>query len=318
MRAIHFTRFGGPEVLIPARLPDPVPVPGAGQLLVDVTAAGVNYADTHRTEGSHLTAADLPHVPGGEVAGRAPDGRRVLALTLAGGGYAERALIAADDAVTIPDGVGDGEALAVLIQGLTAWHLLRTSAQLREGQSVVVNAAAGGVGSLALQLAREFGAGRVIAAASSPAKRELALRLSADAAVDSAPDGYRERVRAANGGRLADVVLDATGGPAFTAALSVLAPFGRLVTYGNASRAGRTPVDPAHLADHNLAVVGFWLRPALTLPGVYAEPLAELLALTAAGRLRPLVGAEFPLAQARQAHEALLARRTTGKVVLRP
>jgi NADPH:quinone reductase len=316
MRAIQCDRFGGPDVLALTDVPDPVP--GEGQVVVDVTAAGVNYADIHRVEGVYGSLA-LPFVPGSEVVGRDPDGRRVLALTVAAaGGYAGRAAVAADRVVPVPAGVDDGAALALLVQGLTAWHQLAGSARLRDGESVVVNAAAGGVGSLAVQLARRFGAGRVIAAASTAAKRDLALELGADAAVDSAPDGYADRVRDANGGRPVDVVLDANGGAALAAALDALAPFGRLVTYGQASGEGRPPVDPDVLAERNHAVAGFWIRPALDLPGGYAKPLTELLDLAAAGQLRPVIGGEYPLADAGRALADLLGRRTTGKLVLRP
>lgn len=313
MRAIQCRSFG---VLTLVELPDPVPTPG--QLLLDVSAAGINYADTLRVDGSYGIPGELPFIPGGEVAGRTADGRRVLALTPGGGGFATHAVVSAADAVTIPDAVSDANALALLVQGLTAWHLLANSARLRDGETVVVNAAAGGVGSLAVQLAKRFGAGRVIAAASTVDKRDLALRLGADEAVDSAPDGYADRIRAANDGRLADVVLEATGGAAFTAALDALAGFGRLVTYGNASREGRPPVDPETLAERNLAVAGFWLRPVLALPGTYEGPLTELLNLAATGEIRPIIGAEYPLAQAHQAFEDLRARRTTGKLILRP
>src|SRR4051794_31413477 len=199
MRAIQCSRFGGPEVLTLADIPDPVPAPG--QLLIDVTAAGVNFADIRRVEGAYGSPV-LPFVPGSEVVGRDPDGRRVLAPTPgAAGGYAGRAAVAAATAVPVPAGVSDGAALALLVQGLTAWHLLANSARLRDGESVVVNAAAGGVGSLAVQLARRFGAGRGIATASTAAQRELALGLGADAAVDSAPDGDAQRVPAAHDGR---------------------------------------------------------------------------------------------------------------------
>ena len=316
MRAIQVSRLGGPEVLIPATVP--TPVAASGQLLVEVAAAGVNYADTHRTDGSYRVAPELPFIPGVEVVGRTPEGRRVLAPIFEGGGYAECAVVPAARAIDVPEEVGDGEALALLIQGLTAWHVLHNSARVRPGESVVVNAAAGGVGSLAVQLAKHFGAGRVIAAASTPEKRHLAISLGADVAVDSATDGYAERVLAANEDQPVDVVLDATGGAAFTAALEVLGGFGRLVTFGNASREGRPLVDPAILAERNHAVVGFWLRPVLDRPGAFAEPLTELLLLTAAGKIRPLVGAEYPLAEARRAHEDLLGRRTTGKLILRP
>jgi NADPH2:quinone reductase len=317
--AIRCARFGGPEVLEPVDLPEPVPA--AGQLLVDVSAAGVNFADTSRIAGSYHPAPELPFVPGTEVVGRAVcaqhGARRVLAPVFTGGGFAERALVDAADAVVVPPEVPDGAALALLVQGLTAWHVLRSCARIAPGDTVVVNAGAGGVGSLAVQLARHFGAARVIATASTPARRDLALSLGADAAVSGDPDGYAERVRSANAGRPVDVVLESIGGRVFAAGLEVLAGFGRLVTFGNASREGVPPIDPDVLTDRNLTVSGFWLRPALKLPGAYAEPLRELFALTSAGILRPLVGAEYPLRDASRAFTDLLARRTTGKVVLR-
>jgi NADPH:quinone reductase len=316
MRAIQVSQYGGPEVLEPTELP--APVAAADQLLIEVAAAGVNYADTHRTDGSSTTITELPLVPGSEVVGRSADGRRVLATTFEGGGYAELAVVSAADAVDVPDKVGDGEALAMLVQGLTAWHLLRNSARLSRGESVVVNAAAGGVGTLAVQLARYFGAGRVIAVASTEEKRKLAVSLGADIAVASDPEGYAARVIAANDGRPVDVVLESAGGATFNAALGALAGFGRLVTYGNAAREGRRPlIDPALLADHNLTIAGFWLRPALELPGGFREPLAELFDLVAKGKLHPVV-TEYALTDARAAHEDLLTRRTTGKLVLRP
>jgi NADPH2:quinone reductase len=285
-------------------------------LLVQVDAAGINYADTHLADGSYLSTPTLPFVPGGEVIGRTPDGRRVMALTE--GGYAEKALVPAALAVDVPESVGDGEALAVLVQGLSAWHLLRSCGRLAPGETVVVNAAAGGVGSLAVQLAKIFGAGRVIATASTPDKQKLALDLGADVAVDGAAEVYAERIIEANDGRRVDIVLDAVGGPVFDAALTALAPFGRLVTFGAASRQAGRPVDPTKLMRHNTAVVGFWLAPLLQVPGAYAEPLAELFDLVAAGRIRPVVGGAYPLAEARRAHEDMLARRTTGKLILRP
>ncbi|MFI9724162.1 zinc-binding alcohol dehydrogenase family protein [Streptomyces sp. NPDC052396] len=316
MRAIEITRFGGPEVLELATVAEPAA--GPDQLLIEVTAAGVNYADILRAAGTYTGGVELPFVPGSEVAGRTEDGRRMVALTPGGGGYAERAVVRAADALEIPDKVSDAEALALLVQGLTAWHLLRRSARLVRGESVVVNAAAGGVGTLAVQLAREFGAGRVIAAASTEDKRTLALALGADTAIDSDPQGYAERVRKANGGQPVDVILDANGGPALPAALPALAQFGRLISYGDASRQGRPHMDPVLLAEGNLTVAGFWLRPALSLPGTYREPLTELLALTAQGRLRPVTGAGYPLAQASKAFADMALRGTTGKVTLRP
>jgi NADPH2:quinone reductase len=315
MRAIQISRYGGPEVLTEVEIPDPRP--GPGQIAVDVAAAGVNYADTHLADGSYLRNPELPFVPGAEVIGRAADGRRLMGLT-GDGGYAEKAVLPAHLAIEVPTAIGAGEALALLVQGLSAWHLLRTSARLAPGESVVVNAAAGGVGSLAVQLARVFGAGRVIATASSDDKRKLAVDLGADVAVPGDADGYTERVVAANGGKQVDVVLDAVGGPVLGAAFEALGQFGRLVTFGAASRAAANPIEPGRLMKRNLSVIGFWLSPALARPGMFAPPLTELFDLAIEGRIRPIVGGEYPFAEVRRAHEDLLARRTTGKLILRP
>jgi NADPH2:quinone reductase len=315
MRAIQISRYGGPEVLENVELPDPQA--GPGQVLIDVAAAGVNYADTHLADGSYLSSPELPFVPGSEVIGRAADGRRLMGLS-GTGGYAEKALLPAALAVEVPDLIGDGEALALLVQGLTAWHLLRTSARMAPGETVVVNAAAGGVGSLAVQLAKVFGAGRVIATASTPDKQKLALDLGADVAVAGDADGYAERVREANGGRRVDIVLDAVGGGVFDAAFEALGQFGRLVTFGAASRDAAKPIEPGRLMMRNLSVVGFWLSPALAVPGMFGPALTELFELVADGRVRPVVGGDYPFVQARRAHEDLLARRTTGKLILRP
>ncbi|MFI0896219.1 zinc-binding alcohol dehydrogenase family protein [Streptomyces sp. NPDC020983] len=313
MRAIQITEFGGPEVLKETELPDPVPA--EGQLLLDVDAAGVNYADTHTVENSYLSRTELPLVPGAEVVGRTDGGRRVVALT-GNGGYAQKAVVAERMAHDVPDGVTDAQALALIVQGLTAWHLLRTCARLAGGESVVVHAAAGGTGSLAVQLARHFGAGRIIATASTADKRALALELGADTAVDADPEGLTERLTEAGGGRGVDIVLEMTGGPVFDASLAALAPFGRLVTYGMASRVPPTPVEPAQLMGRSRAVVGFWLAHCVGRPGMYHEPLGELLAMTADGRLRPQVGGVYGLSEAARAHADLRARRTVGKLVL--
>ena len=316
MRAIRGSRWGGPEVM--ELVEDaPVPEPGDDQVLIRIERAGINYADTHQTENSYLARYELPLTPGAEVAGTTEDGRRVVALTGAGG-YAEYAVVPAATAFDVPDGVSDGQALALVVQGLTAWHLYRTSARLREGESVVVHAAAGGVGSLAVQLGRTFGAGRVIATASSEDKRALALELGADVAVDVTREDLAEALIAANGGRRVDVVLEMVGGRVFDASLKALAPFGRLVTYGIASREPNTVASGALMA-RSQSVVGFWLMHCLRDPAaMVAEPLRDLFARTAAGELRVVEGPVYPLAEARRAHEDLRARRTAGKLVLDP
>ena len=315
MRCIQINRFGGPEVLEQVELPDPEPAPGMH--LVEVTAAGVNYADTHQTENSYLAEQELPLVPGAEFAG-VSDGRRVVGL-LPGGGYAERVLAPAAMTWPIPDGVEDGGALSVVLQGVTAWHALRTCAHVFPGETVVVHAAAGGVGTVAVQLARAWGAGRVIATASSPAKRELALSLGADEAVDPAADDLVAALRAANGGRRVDVVLEMTGGPVFDASLRALAPFGRLVTYGQASRTSPTPVDPTTLMAHSTAVIGFWLAHCFSDPDRMLTPqVTELLGMLADGRLTAVIGGTYALGDAADAHRSLLARESVGKLVLDP
>ena len=315
MRAIQILRHGGPEVLDLADLPEPEP--DDGEVVIRVSAAGVNYMDTLCAADSYLKPVRLPYVPGGEVAGRTADGRRVLAL-LDGGGYAERVVTAPWFVADIPDGVDDHQAVALGVQGLSAWHLVHTCARVAPGEAVVVNAGAGGVGSLAVQLAKLAGAGRVIATASTEDKRAFAVSAGADAAVDGAAEGYRDRVVAANDGRPVDVVFDAVGGPVFDAALDCLAATGRIVSFGMASRVLPVPVALPELISRNVAVIGFWLPKVIVRPGMYREPLAELFELTLAGELRPAIGGVYELADARRAHEDLLGRRTRGKLVLVP
>jgi NADPH2:quinone reductase len=316
MRAIQVNKFGGPEVLELVEVDEPEAA--ERRVMIDVLAAGVNYADTHQAEDSYLTATELPIVPGSEVVGTTPDRRRVLAL-LDSGGYAERALARPELVFPVPEGLADGDALALGSQGATAWHILRTSAHLQPGDSVVVHAGAGGVGSLAIQLARRWGAGRVISSASSGEKRALTLELGADAAIDSNVADLKAAIEEANGGRKVDVVLEMVGGPAFHAGLAALAPFGRLVTYGMASRQETEPVAPSSLLRRSRGVIGMWLAHAAARPKEMLAPqLAELFELAARGELRPIVGATYPLAEARRAHEDLRARRTTGKLVLDP
>jgi len=321
MRAIQVEAFGGPEVL---RLADvPVPEPGEGEVLVKVARSGINFADTHQRENSYLAKFELPLVPGGEVAGTVErggdglgEGQRVVSM-LRTGGYAEYAAAPALTTFPLPDGLDEGTALALIIQGLTAWHLYRTSAKIQEGEAVVVHAAAGGVGSLAVQLARPMGAGRVIATASSEDKRRLALDLGADAAVDVNAEDLAGELREANGGEKVDVVLEMAGGRVFDESLKALAPFGRLVTYGIA---GREPneVQSGFLMRKSLSVVGFWLMHCLAKPGMLREPLADLFERAARGDLRAVMGETYPMSEAQRAHEDLQARRTSGKLLLDP
>jgi NADPH:quinone reductase len=317
MRAVQVTEFGGPEVLNPVELPDPEP--GPGQVLIDVDRIGVNYADTHQAENSYLAPSKLPLIPGAEVVGRTPEGKRVVALLNGGGGYAQRAV--ADHATTfdVPDGVDNLTALSFIVQGVTAWLLLRKTAHIEKGESVVVHAAAGGVGSIAVQLAKVWGAGRVIATAGSDSKRELARELGADVAIDSRSEDMTAALREANGGKRVDVVLDMTGGATTDQSIAALAPFGRLAFYGMASREKPKAVDLRNLLAHSTAIAGMWLPHAFTLPGnVVGRAMTDLFELALAGKIRVISGGEYSLSEARKAHEALRSRGTVGKLLLDP
>jgi NADPH2:quinone reductase len=311
---VQIEEFGGPEVLQVVDLPKPQP--GDGELLIEVSRAGMNFADTHQRENSYLARYEVPLVLGGEVAGRTEDGRRVIAL-LASGGYAEYAVAPEAMVHSVPDGLDDGAALALLIQGLTAWHLFRTSAKLAAGESVVVISGAGGVGSLAVQLAKPFGAGRVIATASTQEKRSLALSLGADAVVDPAVEDLTSALVEANDGNQVDVVLEMSGGRVFSQSAEALAPFGRIVAYGIAGREQNT-LETGRLMRKSRAVVGFWLMHCLGRRDMVEEPLADLFERAARGELRPQLGETYAMSDVRRAHEDLQGRRTSGKVLLDP
>ena len=313
MRAVQIDEFGGPDVLQVVDLPKPEP--GEGEVLIDVSLAGINFADTHQRENTYLSRYEVPLVLGGEVAGTTPDGRRVVAL-LRSGGYAEYAVAHEATVFPIPDGVDDGAALALIIQGLTAWHLFKTSAKLQQGESVVVISGAGGVGSLAVQLAKPFGAGRVIATASTEEKRAKAVELGADVAVDPAEDDLKGALLAANDGQV-DVVLEMSGGRVFDQCAEALAPFGRIVAYGIAGREQNT-VQTGRLMRKSRAVIGFWLMHCLGRRDMMEEPLRDLFERAARGELVPQIGTTYALSDIRRAHEDLQGRRTTGKLLLDP
>jgi NADPH2:quinone reductase len=316
MKAIQQTEFGGPEVLELVDLPDPEP--GAGQVRIRVSRAGMNFADTHQRENKYVAKADLPFVPGSEVAGvREDTGERVVALTGGRGGYASVAVVDEALCVPLPEGLDEGTALAMVIQGATAWHLLRTAGRLAPGESVVVIGAAGGTGSLLVQLAKAFGAGRVIATASSEDKRALALGLGADAAISGDASGLTERILEANGGEPVDIVLEMAGGDVFDAALAALAPFGRMVAYGIATKE-QNEVRTGKLLRRSLSVVGLWINHVVERPEMYREALEDCFARARRGELRVVVGETYALSDARRAQEDLAGRRTSGKLLLDP
>ena len=314
MRAVQIEEFGGPEVL--QVVDAPKPEPGEGEVLIEVSRAGMNFADTHQRENSYLARYETPLILGGEVAGTTADGRRVVAL-VPSGGYAEYAVAHEAAVYEIPDGLDEGAALALLIQGLTAWHLYRSCARVSAGESVVVVSGAGGVGSLAVQLGKPFGAGRVIATASSEEKRALTLELGADAAVDPATEDLTAAVIEANGGNRVDIALEMSGGRVFDGCAEALAPFGRIVAYGIAGREQNT-VQTGRLMRKSRAVIGFWLMHCLGRREMVEEPLADLFARAARGELKPQIGETYALSDVRRAHEDLQGRRTSGKLLLDP
>ena len=315
MRAVQITEFGGPEVVSVRDLPEPEPA--AGELLIDVERCGVNFADTLLREDAYLATTTLPLVPGIEVVGRTADGKRMAAMTFSGG-YAEKAAVPEGLAFPVPAEVDDVAAVALLAQGLTAWWLINRVGRVQAGDTVVVHAAAGGVGSLAVQLAKMQGAGRVIATAGTPEKRELALELGADAVVDSAVEDLTAALCEANDGNHVDVVLEMIGGRVTDQSLAALASFGRLAFYGMASLVEPASVSPRMLQRRSATVSGFWLMDALGDLAGLATAYSELAAQVASGRLRVVNGGDYPMSEVQRAHDDLRSRRTTGKTVLDP
>jgi NADPH:quinone reductase len=322
LRAIRIEEFGGPEVMQLADVP--VPEPDDGEVLIKVDRAGINWADTHTRENHYIARYEVPLVPGGEVvgtvergAGEIEAGQRVVAMTGVGG-YAEYATANAETTFPLPDGVDDGQALALLIQGLTAWHLYRTCARVAHGESVVVISGAGGVGSLAVQLGKPLaGAGRIIATASSEEKRRLTMELGADAALDTSREDLGEALIEANGGEPVDAVFEMSGGHVFDECRKALATFGRLVVYGIASRE-QNQVRTGGLMRRSQSIVGFWLMQCIGRPGMLREPLADLYERAARGEVEAVVGETYGLSDVARAHEDIQSRRTSGKLLLDP
>ena len=294
-------------------LPDPVA--GADEALLDVTAIGINYADTHQTENSYLSPQTLPMIPGIEVVGTHA-GKRYLA-SVSSGGYAQKAIAHKSIMIPIPDSVSDQDALCMLVQGSTAGHLLKTMGHLEKGQSVIIHAAAGGVGTIAIQLAKLWGA-KVIAVTSSDEKAELAKKLGADQVVDAANEDLSKALRDANSGRGVNLILEMVGGKTFDQSLLALGTFGKLITFGMASRTAPTPIHPGALMHGSKTVAGFWLANCFGKKELFNDVIEELFALISEGKLKPVIGATFPLSQAQAAHKSMLARESVGKIALDP
>jgi len=314
MKAILIREFGGPEKMHYVDLPDLVA--GNDQVLLKVLAAGINYADTHQIENSYLSPQKLPLIPGIEVVALTPDGKRVLA-PVGSGGYAELALAHSKSLFPIPDEISDGEALAMMVQGTTAFHTLKTMGHLKKGETVLIHAPVGGVGVIAIQLAKLWGA-TVIASTSSDEKKKLALELGADLVIDSKSEDLAAEILKVTNGRGVDLVLEMVGGTTFGASLDALAPFGRLITYGNASRSATREVTGGELMRGSKTVSGFWLSDCFAHPAMLRDVIIELFGLIKSKKIKVLVGKSYPLADAAQAHKDLRSRATFGKLILKP
>lgn len=329
MRAIQITAFGGPEQL--KLVETPAPVAGPGEIMLRQRAIGVNFADTLIRQAKYPATPPLPAVPGSESAGEIAEigpgvegfsiGQRVAAPLFAAGAvtgaYAEYAVLPAALAVPLPDDVAFDTAAALQVQGLSALHLVRQADPA--GKQVLITAAAGGVGSLLLQLARAAGARKVIAAASSRAKLDLALELGADAAINYTDAGWRDALSAATEGAGPDLIYESVGGAMMMDCLAALAPLGQIMVYGalNIQSFALGAPDLLGLIFKNQSLTGFALAPLLT-PQRLAEDLGHLFDLVAAGQLRLVIGGVHRLEDAAEAHRALEQRATTGKLVLRP
>ena len=314
MKAIYVSEFGGPEVMKYLDLPEPVPA--GSQVLLEVSAIGINYADTHQTENSYLSTQKLPLIPGMEVVGKMPDGSRVLALA-ATGGYCQKTLVNPKTVIPLPDKVSDGQALAMMVQGSTAHMILKKMGQIKAGESVVIHAGAGGVGSVAIQLAKLWGA-FVIAVTSSDEKKKLCMELGADVVVDAGEADLAQALIKANNGKGVDLILEMVGGTTFDQSLDALAAFGRIVTYGMASRKPPKSLQPGALMPKSQSVIGFWLVNALADKELMAEVFMDLFGMIISGKLKPVIGSTYPLSKAADAHRDMLARKTVGKIVLDP
>ncbi|WP_088007344.1 quinone oxidoreductase family protein [Indiicoccus explosivorum] len=324
MKVVKLEQYGGPEVLELTEVQKPEP--NEDEVIIEVKAIGVNYADTARREGQYVVPTPLPFTPGAEIAGavsaigdgvtRFKPGDRIVALIEAGG-YSEFVAVPEQALIPVPDSVPFEQAVALPLQGLSAYHILKTMGRLEAGETVLVHAAAGGVGTLAVQLAKIFGAGTVIATASTEEKLELARSLGADHLVNYTKDNWAEQVKELTGGKGVDVALEMVGGDIFHQTLKCLAPFGRLVIFGAAS-GEQAKFYPGQLMRKNQSVIGFFLPQIMRKPKLFQQSLQELLEWTGSGKLQLTIGGTFPLAEAAEAHRQLQGRKTTGKIILKP
>lgn len=320
MKAVIFDKLGGPEVLHLGDIPKPEVKPGT--VLMRVRSAGINFADTLFRQGQYLMQPQLPDVPGLEAAGEieavgAGVSNLKPGMRIAGLGsrtYAEYALIPAVQAIPLPDSISFDEGAAFPVQVLTAWHMLHTSHQTTAGQTVLVHSAAGGVGIVAVQIAKAAGA-RVIGTVSSDTKAALVKEYGADDVINYATHDFADETNRLTNGRGADLILDAVGATTFDKGLGCIAPFGHIILYGRAGGPPE-PLNLFRLFEKSAKVSGFVLYTAGAVPEVMRRGIEESFRLMAQGKLKLLVGRKFPLAEAAEAHRFMESRQSTGKLVL--
>ncbi|QDI91269.1 NADPH:quinone oxidoreductase family protein [Salicibibacter halophilus] len=322
MKAIQFSTFGGPDVLETVNVD--VPKPNEQEALIEVHRVGVNYADTARRRGQYVVPTPLPFIPGAEVAGVVKEvgagvknvepGTRVVTLT-GSGGYAEYVAADARGLIPIGDALDLSTAAALPLQGLSAYHVLKTMGQLAEGETVLVHAAAGGVGSIAVQLAKLHGAAKVIATASTEEKLTDAKRMGADIGINYTQEGWEKEVLEATGGKGVDIALEMAGGDIFEKTLRVLGSFGRLIIFGSAS-GEPSKFNAMRLMEKNQSVIGFFLPQIMRKPELMQSSLETLFAHLQKGELELQIGHSFSLEDAAHVHELMEGRKTKGKIIL--
>jgi NADPH:quinone reductase len=330
MKAIQFSRFGGPEVLEYVDLPRPTP--NGDEVIIEVTAAGVNFPDIRQRLGvyqraeTHVGGVTLPYVTGLQVVGKVTEvgpqgnstlvGKKVLAFLPQGGGYAQVAKASSGMAVPLGE-LDDVQMAALPTQGLTAYLMLTALTELRKGESILVQGAAGGVGSLAVQIAKISGAGTIVATAGTKEKREYSRTIGADFAVDYEKPDWPKTVLEYTDGRGVDVLLESIGGDIFEQNFECLAPFGRYIIFGSTRGPGK-PLEPRRLMSKCQSIAGIYLPVFVQKPSLIRSGLEFLVEHTLSGRLKAKVAETLPLSKTAQAHRALEERRVTGIIVLDP
>jgi NADPH:quinone reductase len=319
VKAIQVQKLGGPEVLELTDMPMPEPKPG--QVRLRVQAVGLNFADILNVNGEYLTRARTPFVPGMEMAGvidalgEGVTGLEVgqLVAALGPGAFAEYAVVHAAAVFPIPANLNAREAAALPVSYYTAFFALRTLGQAKAGETVLIEAGAGALGTATIQLAKEMGL-KIIALASKDDKLELTRSLGADHAFLNTGD-YRDLVLGATGGKGVDIMCSIVGGPGFQDRLTMMASRGRVMVIGNASRESAS-LTPTALMTKNVSVIGVWLTPLVSDAAAMLEASQFIGPLIASGKVKPIVGRAFKLEDAAEAFTFMLSRQNTGKVVI--